>query len=187
MKIKGLFFIVILSLFLGACYSKPPVNRDNSKPLEAVSFVDIDRYLGLWYEIARFPNDFEDRSEEERCEAPTAEYSLLEEGKLEVVNTCFLGSPQGRELSFQGKARVADTETNAKLKIRFFSAAPEADYWVIILSPSYRYAVIGEPEGRYLWILSRTPTLPQRTLSSLISQLKAMGYKTDALYYPRHK
>lgn len=165
-------------LFLAAC-GQPPINRDAGVPLETVESVDLDRYLGRWYEIARFPNGFE-----ENCEGVTADYARRDDGLIAVVNTCYKGSPGGEKKQAKGRARVVDEATNAKLKVSFFGPF-WGDYWVIGLAEDYSVALVGEPEGRYLWILSRTPEISDETRARALSDLEAMGYDTDALYWTK--
>ena len=163
-------------LFLAAC-SSPPVNRDVSVPLQTVNYVDTERYLGRWYEIARFPNSFE-----ENCEGVTADYAKRDDGLISVINTCREGAPDGEEKVANGRARIVDEQTNAKLKVSFFGPF-WGDYWVIGLAEDYSLALVGEPEGKYLWILSRTPTISDDVREQALNDLKAMGYNTEALYW----
>lgn len=163
-------------LFLAAC-SGQPVNRDATTPLKTVDHVDIGRYLGRWYEIARFPNRFE-----KNCEGVTADYSRRDDGLISVVNTCHKGAPDGQARTANGRARIVDMITNAKLKVSFFGPF-WGDYWVIGLAEDYSLALVGEPSGRYLWILARTPTISETARDTALSDLKAMGYNTDALYF----
>lgn len=167
----------LLFLALAAC-EQPPVNRDASIPLEAVEAVDVDRYLGRWYEIARFPNRFE-----ENCEGVTADYARREDGLISVVNTCREGAPDGPEKAANGRARIVDTISNAKLEVSFFGPF-WGDYWIIDLAEDYSLAIVGEPEGRYLWILSRTPTIDDDVRAEALATLASLGYNIDALYFP---
>ncbi|MFT6395491.1 MAG: apolipoprotein D and lipocalin family protein [Bradymonadia bacterium] len=154
--------------------------RDSSVPLETVESVEIERYLGLWYEIARFPNPFE-----EDCEAPTAEYALRDNGRLSVTNTCRLGSVDGERDVANGRARVVDEVTNAKLKVSFFGPF-WGNYWVIGLADDYSLAMVGEPSGRYLWILARAPQISDAVRDDALGRLEALGYQVGALYFPEH-
>ena len=169
--------IVPLLAFLLASCGQPPVNLDSAMPLETVDYVDLDRYLGLWYEIARFPNGFE-----ENCEGVTAEYGRRDDGLISVTNTCRKGSPDGEKDVAEGRARIVDEKTNAKLEVSFFGPF-WGDYWVIGLAEDYSLALVGEPSGRYLWILSRTPTISDETRDAAINDLRRMGYYTDELYW----
>ncbi len=172
-------FAPFVLLPLAACAS-PPVNRAaEAPPLETVESVDLDRYLGRWYEIARFPNRFE-----KNCEGVTADYARREDGLVSVVNTCRKGSPDGEEKAAKGRARVVDEETNAKLEVSFFGPF-WGDYWIIGLAEDYSLALVGEPEGRYLWILSRTPTISDETRDGALGDLRRMGYNIDALYWTK--
>ena len=148
---------------LGGCVGVYP-------PLDVVESVDVSRYVGTWYEIARYPNFFE-----AGCVAATAEYALRDDGTVSVVNTCRSGSLDGPEQRIQGSARVADPATNAKLKVSFFPPF-EADYWIIGLGADYEYAVVGEPSRAFLWILSRTPTIDDATYQTILDGLPAKGY-----------
>lgn len=151
-------------------------------PVTPVEQVDLNRYCGTWYEIARFPNSFQ-----RKCACCTsAEYSLLQDGKIKVVNRC-----QKADGSFsiaEGIAKKEDqNDSNAKLKVRF---APSwlswipfvwGNYWIIDLAPDYSYAVVGEPSRKYLWILSRAKNIEQTEYEKIIGRLKGMGYDTDKL------
>lgn len=165
-------------LALSACAS-PPVNRDGARPLTTVASVDVDRYLGRWYEIARFENSFE-----ENCEGVTADYARRPDGLISVVNTCRVGSPSGEIKTATGRAKIADETTNAKLKVSFFGPF-WGDYWILDLTEDYSRAIVGEPGGRYLWVLARTPTIDDVSRAAVISRLGELGYNTSALYFPQ--
>ena len=120
-------------------------------PLRTVAGVDLDRYLGTWYEIASYPAWFQ-----KGCTGSTATYSLQTDGRIRVVNQCFRKSLDGPRKTSTGKAVVVDGSSNAKLKVWFFWPF-KGDYWIIDLDPDYRWAVVGVPSRKYLWILSRTP------------------------------
>lgn len=142
----------------------------SSEPLQTVEYVDLDRYAGTWYEIARYPASFQ-----EGCVAVTAEYAKRDDGRIDVVNRCLDGSLEGPERSVEGVARLADTETNARLKVTFFWPF-EGDYYIIDLDDQYQWAVVGEPKRKYLWILSRTPTMPPALYDSIVARLPARNY-----------
>ena len=125
----------------------------SASEVTTVDQVDLDRYLGTWYEIASFPAWFQ-----RGCTGVTAEYSMRDDGMIEVVNSCRKGSLDGKFKQSTGRARVVDTETNAKLKVSFFGPF-WGNYWIIGLDPDYQWAVVGVPNHKYLWILSRTPTM----------------------------
>jgi apolipoprotein D and lipocalin family protein len=144
--------------------------------LQVVDYVDLDRYLGRWYEIARYPNDFE-----QGCVGVTADYSLRDDGQIRVVNIC-RDPDGGTKERIQGTARVDDRSTNAKLKVSFFWPFSGA-YWIIDLDPDYRYAVVGEPGRRFFWILSRTPTLDDEMLNDILQKMPGWSYDRDRLYF----
>lgn len=175
MKLSPLFLIA--ALFCASCASQP-VNRTSSEPLATASAVDLDRYLGRWYEIARLPNSFE-----KNCEGVTADYAMRDDGLIRVTNTCRKESPSGAVNVANGRARVVDKETNAKLQVSFFGPF-WGDYWILDLAEDYSLSLVGEPSGRYLWILSRTPTISDETKNKVLSKLTAIGYDVSALYFP---
>jgi apolipoprotein D and lipocalin family protein len=171
---RPLIGIFVLSFALAAC-DRPPVSRDGAKPLMTVASVDLDRYLGTWFEIARFDHEFE-----RDCTGVTATYSLNADRTIKVVNRCRRGSLSGPIDDAEGTARVVDTTTNAKLGVTFFWPF-EGDYWIIELDSQYAWAVVGEPSGRYLWILSRSPEISDTLRSELLTKIKAQGYDTVPL------
>jgi len=143
-------------------------------PLETVPKVDLSRYTGRWYEIARYPNRFE-----RKCDRNvTATYTLRADGKISVVNTCT--TREGKLTEARGWARVVDPKTGTKLKVTFFWPF-FGDYWIIDLGPNYEYAVVGEPSRKYLWILSRTAKLDEKLYAEITSRLAAKGYDAAKL------
>ena len=170
-------FMLAISIFAFGCASQP-VNRTSEAALLTEQNVDLDRYLGRWYEIARLPNNFE-----KNCEGVTADYSMRDDGLIRVVNTCRKESASGKIDVANGRARIVDETTNAKLKVSFFGPF-WGDYWILDLDEDYSLSLVGEPSGRYLWILSRTPTISQETKEAALNKLEAMGYNISALYYP---
>lgn len=148
----------------------------STPPLEVVPHVDVPRYMGTWHEIARYPMRFQ-----KDCVDATAEYTLRADGKVTVVNRC-RACKDGEEKSVRGVARVVDTCTNAKLKVGFsFFPLAEGDYWIIDLDPEYRWAVVGEPRRKYLWILARTPTLEAGVYHQIVARLPSRGYSPEPL------
>ncbi len=159
-----LVLCITLGTGCGASRSKP------APELSVVPHVDIGRYVGTWYEIARYPNRFQ-----RECVAVTADYSLRDDGRIRVVNACRKGGFDGPIKRVEGKAWVVDRETNAKLKVQFFWPFRGA-YWIIDLGEDYEYAVVGHPKRKYLWILSRTPDLPEETYRSITERLVRKDY-----------
>ena len=143
-------------------------------PLESVPKVDLGRYTGRWFEIARYPNRFE-----RKCGSnATATYALRPDGKISVVNTCM--TREGKLTQANGWAKVVDQKTGSKLKVTFFWPF-FGDYWIIDLSPNYEYAVIGEPSRKYLWILSRTAKMDDKLYAEITGRLAAKGYDATKL------
>jgi apolipoprotein D and lipocalin family protein len=146
-------------------------------PLQTVPKVDLERYLGTWYEIATIPQRFQ-----KGCTGVIATYTLRPDGKIDVLNQCYKDSLTGKHKKAHGKAWVVDKQTNAKLKVQFFWPF-SGDYWIIELdSLEYRYAAVGHPDRKYLWILSRTPNMDQVLYQELLRRLQQVhGYDTSKL------
>lgn len=151
------------------------MRRDEINPVPVVPHVDLKRYAGEWYEIARFPHAFQ-----KDCVASKATYTLRDDGKITVLNQCYDKSLSGRLREVTGKAWTVDKKTNAKLKVSFFWPF-SGDYWIIDLGKDYEYAVIGHPEREYLWILSRTKTMTEALYEAILERLKTAGYDTSEL------
>jgi apolipoprotein D and lipocalin family protein len=173
---------ISITLFLGIIASTLLVaagctnmKKEPSSPLSTVSHVDLNRYMGVWYEIARYPNSFQ-----KGCVGSKATYTLLDDGKVSVLNECYDGSFSGKLKSAKGKAWVVDKETNAKLKVSFFWFFA-GDYWIIDLGKDYEYAVIGHPKRKYLWILSRTKEMDEGVYEGILSFLCDKQYDTSKL------
>jgi apolipoprotein D and lipocalin family protein len=158
----------MFTILIGCALVTP--GRAADKPLQTVDKVDLERYLGRWYEIASYPMYFQ-----RGCTATTADYSLREDGKIQVINSCRKKTLDGKLKQAKGKAKVVDEATNAKLKVSFFGPF-WGDYWIIDLDPEYRWAVVGGPKRKYLWILSRTPEMDQAVYEEIVARLPGMGY-----------
>lgn len=141
----------------------------------AVPDLDFQKYSGTWYEIARLPNRFQSK-----CVGNvTATYSLREDGKLRVVNEC--KEANGKVKRAEGRAKLANAKgPKSKLKVTFFWPF-YGDYWVIDLDAQYRWAVVGTPDRKYFWILSRTKTLPAETVERILGRARAQGFQLDGL------
>jgi apolipoprotein D and lipocalin family protein len=148
-----------------------------SKPLPTVEKVDLARYLGTWYEVARLPTRFE-----KDCVGVTATYSKRDDGGIDIVNRCRKKWVDGEIKDAKGKAKVVDANTNAKLKVTFFWPF-YGDYWILELGKDYEYVLVGEPAREYLWILSRTATLPEATTQALLARAKELGYDLTNIYF----
>jgi apolipoprotein D and lipocalin family protein len=144
---------------------------DEKRPVQTVSSVDLSRYTGTWYEIARYPNRFQ-----KQCTGNvTASYELRDDGNVTVVNSC--KTEDGETDTAKGKAKIVDSRTNARLKVSFFGPF-YGDYWIINLGPNYEYAVVGTPDRNYLWILSRTPQMDEALYDVLLQRVAAQGFDT---------
>ncbi len=169
-----LAFSLVPLLILAGCVTQPDY-RSAETPPDTVASVDIERYAGLWYEIARYPNSFQ-----QDCDGVTAEYTLREDDKITVTNTCRLGD----ERSSRGVARVIEGSEGANLKVKFapeWVPFAEGDYWILDLDADYRHALVGSPSGKYLWILSRTPQLADNIMAGIKARAETLGYATEPL------
>src|SRR6056297_3693300 len=138
--------------------------------------VDLERYTGKWYEIGRFGLFFE-----MGLTNVTAEYTLMEDGKIRVVNQGFYGSPNGLKSSIRGSAYAPNPEETGKLLVQFFGSF-ESDYWVIDLDEeNYSYAIVSQPGKSYLWILSRTPKMDPDLYNELIEKLKSWDFQVQKI------
>jgi apolipoprotein D and lipocalin family protein len=155
----------------GAAMGRPAPGPE----LPTVEYVDLDRYLGTWYEVAGIPI-----RQTRDCYATQATYGRLPNGNVSVDNRCYAGSFEGREKRIQGEARVVDAQTQAKLKVRFFFLF-SGDYWIIDLDPDYRWAVVGEPNRDSLFILSRDRKLDAEVLEGILARAAEKGFDLSRL------
>jgi apolipoprotein D and lipocalin family protein len=173
-KVLAAISLAGVAVGLAACaslLSRHPVgNRSVPEPAKSV---DLQRYLGRWYEIARYEQSFQ-----KGCEGVTADYGLREDDSIDVVNRCRRASGETSEAL--GRAKIVDTKTNAKLKVSFFWPF-YGDYWILDHGEDYSWSIVGEPSGRYLWILARSPTPSEAEVATLIGRARAMGYDTSML------
>ena len=174
------FIICLLSVVIISALLKA---QDKSKqPLEVVPSVDLARYCGTWYEIARIPNGFQTK-----CAGDVvATYTLLDDGQIKVVNRC--RKEDGEVTEAEGRAkRASDDEPNTKLKVRFAPAILSflpfvwGNYWIVEIDTAYTYAVIGEPDREYLWILSRTPKMDENILQGILSRMREKGFNVGKI------
>ena len=138
-------------------------------PVRTIPSVDLARYTGLWYEIARYPNSFQ-----KGCRDTTATYTLRSDGEITVVNRCLKGA-EGKLAEATGRAWLAEPPDTSRLKVTFFWPF-RGDYWIIDLGENYEYAVVGTPDRMYLWILSRTPSLTADTYTGILQRLVPQGF-----------
>lgn len=171
-----LLSVALLAALLPACRTTPPPQA----PLPVVAKVDLKRYGGSWHEISRLPNPFQ-----KSCVRSMAEYTPLPDGTMAVQNTCY--KTKGRTSGIKGTAVPVAGSGNAKLKVRFrgFAAlAPvpeEGNYWILALDPQYRWAMVGTPDRKFLWMLARQPNLPFPIYRQLKQQARELGFDTASL------
>ena len=168
-------FIIPVILMAGIIKGQEP------NELVVVNHVDLQKYIGKWYEIAKIPNSFQKKC---ACNT-TAEYTIRGDGKISVVNTCT--ESDGSKNTAQGVARVVDTNTYAKLEVSFVKILGISlfwgDYWIIGLGDNYEYALVGSPNRKYGWILSRTPKLTTDKIEQINNILKIKGYDPTKFEY----
>ena len=169
----------VFCLMLGACSSVEPAGQ-----LPTALSVDLSRYSGMWYEIARLP-----MWGQRNCVRSTAEYRLLDSGKVAVRNACITSTAE--EISIEGVATVVDPEHQAKLNVVFdqwaaklvawFTSSEQGNYWILRVDPDYRLAIVGTPDRDYLWILARTPSIDEASYQDMVSVSQRLGFQTEHL------
>jgi apolipoprotein D and lipocalin family protein len=177
--VRAILLALFVSIALPACAMQPAGRAPSAPALQAVASVDLDRYAGRWYEFARLPNWFE-----RDCHGVTAEYARKPSGEISVINTCRKGGPSGPVDRIEGRARVVDPASNAKLQVAFFWEF-WAPYWVLDLDPDYRWAIVGEPSGRYFWILTRDAVPSDPLKADLLARAQRLGYDPARLEFPQ--
>ena len=169
-------------LALGACATLarqgPSGNANVPQPAKAV---EIDRYLGRWYEIARYEFGFQ-----KDCEAVTADYTLREDGQLGIVNSCRQDAVDGLLKQADAKGKIVAGSNNAKLKVSFFGPFYVGDYWVLDHADDYSWSIVGEPSGRNLWILTREAKPSDQQRQALYNRAREMGYDLSMLRETKH-
>lgn len=142
--------------------------------LQTADHVDLTRYTGRWYEIARLPNRFQ-----KGCLASTADYVLRSDGEIDVINSC-RDAEDNTLRQVKGRAWVVDPVGNARLKVSFFWPF-RGDYWIIELGKEYEYAVVGTPDRKYLWVLSRTETMSDADYAAIIKRVEQQGFESGQI------
>lgn len=152
----------------------------NAPPLKTVSYIDPQKYSGLWYEIARYPNSFE-----KNCVNVTAHYTILPKNEIGVLNTC-KDKNNGKTRSAKAKASIIEGSNNAALAVNF---APlplpkgSGNYHILHIDEDYSIALVGSPNGKYLWLLSRSPKLSEEKINALLESAKANLFDVSKLEY----
>jgi apolipoprotein D and lipocalin family protein len=157
--------------------SAAPAGAAAPSPAKAV---ELSRYVGRWYELARVPNQFE---KGRQCDAPTADYQQSPDGAVTVVQTCHVNSPTGPARTYKAAAQILDPGTNAKFRLTFFLLLSR-EYWVVDHAVDYRWAIVGDPSGKYVWLLSRQPQLSPPARSALVARARQLGYDIGRLEFP---
>mgnify|MGYP000066420322 FL=1 len=177
-RLLATLLISTSSLLIGGCLNQP-VYRQSTTPLQTVTSVDLNKYLGKWYEIYRLPNWFED----DDCVTVTAEYGLRSDGGVSVLNTCHKVS---KKEEAKGIAKIVEGSNNSKLRVSFFRPF-YGDYWILDLANDYSWVLIGEPAGKYFWILARDKKLSPELEESLLVKAEKLGYLRKDLVKPSNQ
>lgn len=149
--------------------------KSEHKELPTVTELDLTKYAGTWYEIARLPNSFE-----KGLECVTATYTILPNGKVEVLNKGYTNADTSKMKNIKGVAWVPDNNHPGRLKVRFFWPF-SGRYWVIALDKEYNYALVGDPSRKYLWILAKSSTLDNQAYTTLANIAKENGFDVSKL------
>lgn len=166
---------------LAACASLTGGKSGTAHVPQPAKPVDLDRYAGRWYEFARYENRFE-----KGCESVTAEYAKRADGLITVANRCRDGGVDGPVRVSEGRAKIVPGSANAKLKVSFFGPFYLGNYWVLDHADDYSWSIVGEPSGRYLWILTRAEKPDSTLRAQLVSRVAALGYDTSMLRETQH-
>lgn len=162
--------MLLLMLLISAC------SDANQPKVETVKNLELERYMGQWYEIARFQHSFE-----KDLVGVTATYQLRKDGKIDVLNAGYKNTLAGKYKSAKGIAKIPNPDEPGKLKVSFFLFF-YAEYNILVLDNNYQYALIGSSTPDYLWILSRTPKMDESTYKQLVQEAAKRGYDTSKLF-----
>jgi apolipoprotein D and lipocalin family protein len=181
--INKIFFLILCLLLT----MNTQAQDKSQQPLDVVPSIDLARYIGTWYEIARLPNSFQ-----KKCVSDvTANYTLRDDGQIKVVNRC--RCEDGTFTEAEGRARKASKDgPNSKLEVRFAPAFLSflpfvwGKYWIIDIADDYSYTVVGEPNREYLWILGRSRKMDEQQLNEIIEMIKTKGFDVSKLIRTKH-
>jgi apolipoprotein D and lipocalin family protein len=146
-------------------------------PLPTAPLVDLNQYMGEWFEVARLPVSYE-----ENCVGTKAIYTMQPDGSVRILNTCHKGGLDGPLKVAKGRATVADRQRKSKLKVSFFWPFT-GDYYILEVGNGYEYALVGDPSREHLWVLSRTPQMELQLLHNLVAKAQRLGFNTGRLIY----
>jgi apolipoprotein D and lipocalin family protein len=170
-KVYSILATIILTSSICCCNNA----KTQSNTMKTVDKVDLNRYMGTWYEIARFPHSFE-----KGLVGVTATYNLKKNGKVEVINQGYKDSLSGKLKRAKGFAKIPDPNVPGRLMVYFFWPFG-GEYLILELDENYQYVLIGSSSKNYLWILSRTPKMDDQTYDSLVKKAESLGFDTSRL------
>lgn len=169
--LSGIIIIIISSIFVIPCFSR----KQKKINIKTVKNIDIKKYMGVWFEIARFPHKFE-----KDLVGVTAAYFLKENGKISVLNQGYKYTLDGEHKIAKGKARIVNPDNLGHLQVTFFLCF-WTDYLILEIDKDYQYALVGSSSPNYLWILSRKPQLEESTYNMLVKKAESLGYDISKL------
>ena len=170
-KTQFTILLVSATILLGGCGSDEPLPTEQ---------IDLEKYMGTWYEIARLPNSFE-----KGLKCVTATYELKDNGKVNVLNRGHKISDPTKVKDANGTAWLPDPATTGQLKVRFFWPFA-GDYYIIRIDEGYEHVLVGDPSRKYLWILSRTPSPDQATVESYLKAARQQGFDVESMEWIEH-
>jgi len=164
-------FMMVISIFTFGTVTFAAAGASSQPPVQTVAKVEPSRYMGRWYEIARLPNKFQ-----KGCVGSYTDYSLRDDGQITVLNACH-DEKDGKLRQAKGRAWVVDQTSNARLKVSFFWPF-RSDYWIIGLGKEYEYSVVASPNRKYLWVMSRTPSMNDELYADIMKDAERQGFDT---------
>ena len=175
MKSAHLWAIAVFAAFCGL---GPTLAAAQGPAPEPTKPIDLRRYIGRWYEIARLPNKLQ-----QNCQAATSDWSKRSDGAFQVVQTCRVGSPGGPTKSWSAAGTILDAGRNTKIRMGFFGGFIHQDYWVVDRADDYSWCITSTPTSKFVWILSRRPVLPNAEKAALVARARTLGYDTGRLVF----
>ncbi|HKT54605.1 MAG TPA: lipocalin family protein [Caulobacteraceae bacterium] len=167
----ALLSALIATLIAGVAVASAAISPEPAKP------VDPTRYVGRWYEIARFPNKLQTG-----CDAPTSDWTPTGAGAFAVVQTCHVGSPTGPTKVWRAAGKVLNTGAN-KIRIGFLGGLIQRDYWIVDRGDDYSWCIMSMPNPKYVWIMSKRPVISAAERTALIQRAHTLGYDTTNLVF----
>ena len=171
-----LILVAAAAVALAGCSTLQQGPVGNASVPQPAKPVDLNRYAGLWYEMARYEFGFQ-----RGCEGVTATYTLRDDGLVGVLNSCRQDSLDGELRTAEARAKVVEGSGNAKLKVSFFGPFYVGNYWVLDHADDYSWSIVGEPSGRNLWLLTRSAQPTPQVRETIMNRARELGYDLSTL------